>query len=60
MIGTIALIAGAIVLTFGEFYGIFAKKQTISGFVWSVEARWPAVRILVAWAIVWLFHHLVG
>jgi hypothetical protein len=51
------MIAGGLVWLAGELYGVFTKGQTTSGWVWSAEQRWPAVRAVVAVVLVLLGLH---
>jgi hypothetical protein len=56
---TVLMIVGGLLWLAGELYGVYHRSQTTSGFVWSVEARWPLVRVLVGVFVASLFGHFL-
>lgn len=57
----IAMIVGGLIWFLGELWGVKrgSDKNTTSGFIWHLEARWPALKVLVGVFVVSLFGHFL-
>lgn len=60
MIATILMILGGIAWLTGELWAAFKKHNgTTSDFIWSVEARWPVLKVLIGIFVLSLFGHFM-